>query len=268
EFYLVGVVVGLACYNAATLDVPLPQAVYKKLLHEPVTLADLAVFRPALARGLRLLLEYEEMEEGGTVEDVFCRTFVGEIEEWGEVREVELMEGGAERVVTRENREEFVRLYTSFHLESSISSQFSAFSAGFTEVTSGNSLSLFKGEELELLVRGSDEQLDVEQLKGVTVYQGWSEEDETVQLFWHVFTLFPPTSQRLLLSFITGSDRIPATGSSALTLKITNMGPDSGRWPTSHTCFNEICLYRYRSEERMRSMLEGAMRESEGFGLK
>jgi E3 ubiquitin-protein ligase HECTD2 len=25
EFYLVGVVVGLACYNAATLDVPLPQ---------------------------------------------------------------------------------------------------------------------------------------------------------------------------------------------------------------------------------------------------
>lgn len=78
-------------------------------------------------------------------------------------------------------RAEFVRLYTSFLLESSVSSQFSAFSAGFTEVTSGNSLSLFKGEELELLVRGSDEQLDVEQLKGVTVYQGWTENDETVQ---------------------------------------------------------------------------------------
>lgn len=76
---------------------------------------------------------------------------------------------------------EFVRLYTSFLLDTSISSQFSAFSAGFSEVTSGNSLSLFKGEELELLVRGSDEQLDVEQLKGVTVYQGWSEQDETVQ---------------------------------------------------------------------------------------
>lgn len=124
EFYLVGVVVGLACYNAATLDVPLPQAslgcendkvcsltrkteqaVYKKLLNEPVTLADLAVFRPALARGLRLLLEYEETEEGGSVEDVFCRTFVGEVEEWGEVREEELMPGGAGRVVTRENRE-------------------------------------------------------------------------------------------------------------------------------------------------------------------
>lgn len=30
EFYLVGVVVGLACYNAATLDVPLPQASFAR----------------------------------------------------------------------------------------------------------------------------------------------------------------------------------------------------------------------------------------------
>lgn len=70
-----------------------------------MSLADLAVFRPALARGLRQLLEHEETEEGGSVEDVFCRTFVGEIEEWGEVREVELVPGGATRAVTKGNRE-------------------------------------------------------------------------------------------------------------------------------------------------------------------
>lgn len=81
------------------------QAVYKKLLNEPVALHDLAVFRPSLARGLRQLLEFEQSDEAGTVEDVFCRTFVGEVEEWGEVREVELVQGGAGRNVTGENRE-------------------------------------------------------------------------------------------------------------------------------------------------------------------
>lgn len=30
-------------------------------------------------------------------------------------------------------------------------------------------------------MRGSDEQLDIEQLKGVTVYNGWDAEDATVQ---------------------------------------------------------------------------------------
>lgn len=78
------------------------------------------------------------------------------------------------------------------------------------------------------------------------------------RLFWHIFSTLPSSSQRLLLAFITGSDRIPATGSSALTLKLTNMGRDTGRWPTSHTCFNELCLYRYATEERMREMLQGA----------
>lgn len=124
------------------------------------------------------------------------------------------------------------------------------------DVTSGNALSLFRGEELELLVRGSTEPLDIEQLKGMTVYEGFAgEEDPTVQyvffplvhcelircrLFWEVFSGFDVERQRALLSFITGSDRIPATGTSALQLKLTNLGPDTGRWPTSHTCFNQV----------------------------
>lgn len=46
QFYLVGVVIGLAIYNSTILDLPLPLAVYKKLLNTPVTLEDLATFRP------------------------------------------------------------------------------------------------------------------------------------------------------------------------------------------------------------------------------
>lgn len=46
QFYLVGVVIGLAIYNSTILDLPLPLAVYKKLLNTPVALEDLATFRP------------------------------------------------------------------------------------------------------------------------------------------------------------------------------------------------------------------------------
>lgn len=76
------------------------QAVYKKLKLEPVGLADLAVFDPELARGLQALLDYE----GGDVASVFCRTFVGEYEAWGEVQQVELVPGGAEKEVDETNR--------------------------------------------------------------------------------------------------------------------------------------------------------------------
>lgn len=70
----------------------------------------------------------------------------------------------------------------AFLLDSGISGQYDSFARGFMDVTSGNALSLFRGEELELLVRGSTEPLDIEQLKGVTVYEGFSgEEDPTIQ---------------------------------------------------------------------------------------
>lgn len=113
-------------------------------------------------------------------------------------------EGVRGKKLTLVRRAEFVRLYVEFHLTTSIQSQFAAFSAGFHEVVAGNSLSLFKGEELELLVRGSDEQLDVEQLKGVTEYKGWDAQDETV-LFVVADSLSLP-SQRIDHSHYTHTD--------------------------------------------------------------
>ncbi|GAA5972605.1 hypothetical protein JCM11641_002933 [Rhodosporidiobolus odoratus] len=265
DFYLVGVVLGLAMYNMATLDIPLPLATYKKLLTEPITLADLAQVQPALARGLQQLLDFED---ANAVEETFCRCFVGEYEAWGEVVEVELVEGGKEISVTGENRDDYVRLLTSFHLNTSVSAQYNAFAEGFYEVCAGNALMLFKAEELELVVRGSQEPLEVHQLRMVTVYEGFKAGDPTIELFWTVFSSFSPARQRSLLGFITASDRIPATGSSALQLKLQCLGNDCDRLPQSHTCFNTLSLYRYTSREKMERMLIRAMNESEGFGLR
>ncbi|PWW77571.1 HECT-domain-containing protein [Tuber magnatum] len=283
EFFLVGVLFGLAIYNSTILDVALPPYIFKKLLHSTTvhglavssirpplhhTLEDLAVFRPSLAHGLSQLLEYE-----GDVESTFCRDFVIETERFGQVTRVPLCPNGENRPVTNSNRREFVDLYLNYLLNSSVAKQFEPFKRGFYTVCGGNALSLFRPEEIELLIRGSDEALDVSALKAVAIYDGWgsgnpAENDPIVKWFWSFFERITPKEQRMLLSFITGSDRIPAMGATNLIIKVVCLGQDSNRFPVARTCFNQICLWRYRRREKLETLLWRAVTESEGFGLK
>ncbi|GFR49164.1 hypothetical protein Agub_g11185, partial [Astrephomene gubernaculifera] len=59
EWRLVGALLGLAIYNGIILDVHFPQAVYKKLLGEPVGLPDLTEAFPSLGRSLQALLDMD-----------------------------------------------------------------------------------------------------------------------------------------------------------------------------------------------------------------
>lgn len=81
------------------------------------------------------------------------------------------------------------------------------------------------------------------------------------RIFWKTLITFTTNQQRSLLHFITGSDRTPAIGTPGLKLRISNLGIDLGRYPSSHTCFNQLKLYEYETEERMKEMLIGAMEE-------
>jgi E3 ubiquitin-protein ligase HECTD2 len=283
EFFLVGVLFGLAIYNSTILDVALPPFVFKKLLHfsaphglatsfvRPqlhLSLEDLAVFRPALANGLRQLLEFE-----GDVESTFCRDFVAETERFGQIINVPLCPNGENKPVTNANRKEFVDLYLKYLLITSVTRQFEPFKRGFYTVCGGNALSLFRPEEIELLVCGSAEALDVSALKAVAIYDGWgnsspAESDPVVKWFWNFFENITPKEQRMLLSFITGSDRIPAMGATNLIIKVVCLGQDCERFPVARTCFNQICLWRYKKREKLENLLWRAVTESEGFGLK
>ncbi|KAI9697257.1 MAG: putative E3 ubiquitin-protein ligase [Candelina mexicana] len=284
QFFLVGVLLGLAIYNSTILDVALPPFAFKKLLASapssvspitpsirPVmgyTLEDLAEFRPSLANGLRQLLDFE-----GDVEDTYCREFVAEIDRYGQVIHVPLCPGGERRPVTNENRREFVDLYIRYLLDASVARQFEPFKRGFYTVCSGNALSLFRPEEIELLIRGSDEPLDVSSLRAVAAYDNWGcaspvDTVPIIQWFWDFFEGLVPRDQRKMLSFITGSDRLPAMGAANLTIKIKSIGEDCERFPIARTCFNSLGLYRYSSREKLEIKLWRAVAESEGFGLR
>jgi E3 ubiquitin-protein ligase HECTD2 len=284
QFFLVGVVLGLAIYNSTILDVALPPFAFRKLLAAaPATmpgstthpkpsmtysLEDLAEFRPALANGLRLLLEFD-----GDVESTFCRDFVADVERYGQMVQVPLCPDGENRAVTNANRREFVDLYVRYLLDAAVVRQFEPFKRGFFTVCGGNALSLFRPEEIELLIRGSDEPLDIASLRAVSICENWgvpnaAETEPVVQWFWQSFQNACPKDQRKLLSFVTGSDRIPAMGATNLVIKLSCLGNDSPRFPVARTCFNQLSLWRYSSKEKLERLLWRAVFESEGFGLK
>jgi E3 ubiquitin-protein ligase HECTD2 len=288
QYFLVGVVLGLAIYNSTILDVALPPFAFRKLLaaapapstgtlahHRPTmtyTLDELAEYRPRLASGLRQLLDFD-----GDVESTFCLDFVIDVEKYGARVRVPLCPGGESKTVTNSNRREYVDLYVRYLLDTSVSRQFEPFKRGFFTICAGNALSLFRPEEIELLVRGSDEALDISSLRGVAQYTSWDkraidgpepELEPTIEWFWETFRTATPKDQRRLLSFITGSDRIPAMGAASLVIKINCLGSDIGRYPTARTCFNVLNLYRCRSRERLEKTLWTAVYESEGFGLR
>ncbi|KAI2473373.1 hypothetical protein F4781DRAFT_380129 [Annulohypoxylon bovei var. microspora] len=284
QYFLVGVLLGLAIYNSTILDVAFPPFAFRKLLASApppaigapahsrptmnYTLDDLAEFRPVLAKGLRQLLDFE-----GDVQSTFCLDFVIEVEKYGTRIRAPLCPGGETKMVTNANRREYVDLYVRYLLDTSVSRQFEPFKRGFFTVCAGNALTLFRPEEIELLVRGSDEPLDITSLRGVAVYTGWPKNinprrEPIVQWFWDTFEGASPADQRRLLSFITSSDRIPAMGATSLVIRINLLGEDEGRFPSARTCFNILSLYRYASRARLEQCLWRAVNESEGFGLK
>ncbi|KAF5026114.1 hypothetical protein F66182_1802 [Fusarium sp. NRRL 66182] len=284
QFFLVGVVMGLAIYNSTILDVALPPFAFRKLIASApthgtgasahpkpqmrYTLEDLAEYRPRLARGLRQLLEYE-----GNVEETFCLDFVIEMDKYGTQVQIPLCPGGERIPVTNSNRREYVDLYVRHIIDVSVTRQFEPFKRGFYTVCGGNALSLFRPEEIELLVRGSDEALDINSLRGVAEYHNWGNKkpdgsEPVIDWFWETFQQATPQDQRKLLLFITGSDRIPAMGAAVLPIKISCLGEDEGRYPIARTCFNMLSLSKYESKERLETLLWTAVRESEGFGLK
>jgi E3 ubiquitin-protein ligase HECTD2 len=270
QFFLVGVVLGLAIHNLTILDVALPPFVFRRLLVSSTacTLEDLQEINPRVAQSLRHLLEYPD-----SVEDDFGLDFTVTTDHYGAVQTVPLCPDGESRPVTNANRREYVNLRVRYFLEQAVSKQFEPFKRGFLTVCAGSALSLFRPEEIELLVRGSDEPLDVAALQAVARYSGWDDYDRNTASnvlgwFWDSMNKASVQDQRKLLGFITGSDRIPAGGPSTLQISVVCLSDDRTRFPIARTCFNMLGLHLYDDREMFEHRLWMAVNESAGFGLK
>lgn len=271
-YYLFGAILGLAIYNSTILNLKFPTALYKLLLGKPVDLSDYQKLYPVSASNLLKLREYSN-EELMTMELTFEVSYTDFL---GKVHTKQLIPKGTNTIVTVENREKYIEKYAKFFMYDGITNQVNFFVKGFSNVIGGNALSLFLPQEIELLLCGSDEEkIDVAILRSITKYSGWKDNDHAtnsspVKWFWEYMDNLSYKQHKKVLAFVTGSDRVPATGIQNLNFRISRLanGNDSNRLPVAHTCFNELALYEYSSREKMLSKLTTAVNESSGFGIK
>ncbi|CCH59977.1 hypothetical protein TBLA_0C01630 [Henningerozyma blattae CBS 6284] len=290
-YYLFGVIVGLAIFNSNILDLKFPKAFYKKLSGESLNFDDFTELYPETARNLVKMLEYE----GNDFEDVFGLTFEttyldispGNAPNSNDkkgtsimhskkkiYRTVELCENGQSIKINNSNKHKYVSLWMDFYLNTSIQEPFERFQAGFKHVFAQcMSCKLFNSEELERLICGSSQKdsYDFAMLRSVTRYNGgFSDTSQVVQWFWEILQSWPSVLQKKFLIFVSGSDRVPATGMSTLPFKITRIYSKSKpqSLPLAHTCFNELCLWDYESKTILEQKLKYAVLEAEGFGIK
>ena len=83
---------------------------------------------------------------------------------------------------------EFVNLYVDFILNKSVAAAFDAFRMGFDMVCRDTAISIFRPEEVELLVCGSSD-LDFEVLRKSTSYDGGFEPETPVIQYAYKFPL-------------------------------------------------------------------------------
>lgn len=176
-----------------------------------------------------------------------------------------LKPNGENIFVMKNNREDYVQLYVDWVLNRSIYEMFKEFYHGFHSVCASNALIMLRPEEVEMLVCGC-QTLDMNELKSVATYDGYTPNDATIKHFWDIILKFPIEFQKKLLLFTTGSDRVPIGGTADMTFKITKV-EDNSLLPMSHTCFNQLVLPSYKNKKTLKAKLLTAIQNAEGFGL-
>ena len=77
---------------------------------------------------------------------------------------------------------------------------------------------------------------------------------------------FTLEERRLLLEFVTASDRVPVKGMKSIEFVIAKNGSDDTRLPTSMTCFGRLLLPAYSTQAILMEKVGKAIENSKGFG--
>ncbi|KAI8992586.1 hypothetical protein BDB01DRAFT_738685 [Pilobolus umbonatus] len=266
-FKFVGRVIGKAIYDGRLLDAYFTRSFYKLLLNRSVDYRDVEAVDPAYYRSLEWLLEND-------LTDIIDLTFSVETDDFGTTKIVDLKPDGRNIPVTEANKQEYVSLVTEHRLVLTIKDQVNAFKQGFYEIIPDQLIQIFNEQELELLISGLPD-IDIDEWKANTVYEGYTLSSPQIQWFWRAVRSFDHEERAKLLQFSTGTSKVPLEGFGQLQgsngvqkFQIHKEFGDTNRLPSAHTCFNQIDLPQYSCYEDLRSCLFKAISEcSTGFAF-
>lgn len=188
--------------------------------------------------------------------------------EFGQTKLVELKPGGKDILVTNDNKIEYIHLLADYKLNKQIQEQVAAFRNGISNVIDLEMLRLFNFNEIQNLISGQVEIIDVTDWRNHSVYSGYEPNDPVIQNFWRVVYDFDEDQKKKLLKFATSRSRPPLFGFKNLipSFAIQNSGSPS-RLPSASTCMNLLKLPPLEDYDTLREKLLCAIESESGFDL-
>eukprot|EP00040_Diaphanoeca_grandis_P028157 m.161767 g.161767 ORF g.161767 m.161767 type:complete len:799 (-) comp31253_c3_seq1:1230-3626(-) len=277
QLFAVGRLLALAITRSTPLDVCFSRCLFKVLLGETITPSDVARIDPEFAKnqigtlltegGVRMM---EEVLSGS--EDPESMYFVDPN------TDEEVVEGGKRIRVTERNKARYVQALVEHKLVGHCRAELAMIIEGFYDIIPKKMLCdseddhRINATDLELLVAGLP-QIDVDDWR--THCAGVLMTDDTYadlrEWFWEIIGSYTYEQRARLLSFTTGSGRLPITGFTELDppFNIDVTAAPLGHLPSAHTCTNQLCLPGYTSKDQLAERLNIAIQHGDdaGFGF-
>ncbi|KAG2624787.1 E3 ubiquitin-protein ligase UPL6-like isoform X1 [Panicum virgatum] len=268
-FHFLGSLLGKAMYEGILVDLPFATFFLSKLKQKYNFLNDLPSLDPELYRHILFLKHYN-----GDISELELY-FVIVNNEYGEQCEEELLPGGRDMRVTNDNVITFIHLVANHRLNYQIRAQSTHFLRGFQQLIPKDWIDMFNEHEIQVLISGSLESLDIDDLRSNTNYSaGYHPDHEVIEMFWEVLKSFSSDNQKKFLKFVTGCSRGPLLGFQYLEPKfcihragVPGMEEHADRLPTSATCMNLLKLPPYKTKEQLQMKLLYAINSEAGFDL-
>ncbi|CAH0487859.1 unnamed protein product [Peronospora farinosa] len=257
-FGFAGRLVGKAILEEHLMPVHLALPFLKHILGVPISFSDLQFLDDEIYNSALMVKKIDDIEP-------LCLDFTATRVVDGKADVVELVEGGVNIDVTRENRSRYLDALFKYHVLGSISAQLLSFLTALYDVVPEGLLKLFDYQELELLMCGVPS-IDVEDWKKHTDFKFFTHNFPTelelrnIEWLWEVVEEMRNEDRVRLLQFATGTSRVPAQGFKGLissdgrvrrfNVAFAGTNP-SFLFPKAHTCFNRLDLPIYKSKEVM-----------------
>ncbi|KAL7454340.1 hypothetical protein ACHAWC_005973, partial [Mediolabrus comicus] len=280
HYEFLGRVLGKAIYESILVDPQLALPFLNKLLGKQNSLDDLKNIDPEFYKHIKSL-RYMNAEDIKSLGLTF-ETTTGQ-----NAKTVELIPGGSNIPVTKENVIQYIHLVSHRRMNIAGSRQTHAFLHGFRDIIPAPWVRLFSAYEFQKLISGDDavQGIDVQGMMNVTRYSGGLHPSQPiVRWLWEVVNEMNPDQQRKFLKFMTSCSRQPLLGFKSLVpapcvqqtrLMEDNHGNDIAegsalgniRLPSSSTCMNLLKLPKYTSKAMLRDKLLYAIEAAAGFEL-